>query len=157
MTTSPATPPPDPAREHYPDTILVVTAPGRPPFEIDLRREPDPDLASILTALGLGDSFAVITACNPFGHLTDDATNRARNEALAKRLAQAVLPAIPIAGRSPDGTHIEPGFGVRTSLETARAIAREFQQTAIFWWDGQRFWIVDAWRDEVVGLPEGRG
>lgn len=62
MTTSPGTPPPDPAREHYPETILVVTAPGHPPFEIGLRREPTPGLAGTLAALGLAGPFAVITA-----------------------------------------------------------------------------------------------
>jgi hypothetical protein len=67
MTTTSLTPPPDPAREHYPETILVVTAPGHPPFEIDLRREPEPGLARTLATLGLAGTFAVITACNPFG------------------------------------------------------------------------------------------
>jgi hypothetical protein len=144
VTKSSSTPPPDPAREHYPDTILVVTAPGHPPFEVDLRREPARGLAEILAALGLAGPFAVITACNPFGQLEDDETNRKRTAALAAYLARAGLPVIPVAGRSPNGSHVEPGFGVKVPLETARAIAREFRQTAIFRWDGEAFWIVEA-------------
>lgn len=145
---------PDPAWEHYPETILVVTAPGHPPFEVDLRREPAPGLAETLAALGLVGPFAVITACNPFGQLEDDETNRMQTAALAEYLARAGLPAVPVAGRSPDGSHIEPGFGVTAPLETARAIAREFRQTAIFWWDGEAFWIVDAWgKGDAMRLP----
>jgi hypothetical protein len=144
MTTTSPTPPPDPAREHYPETILVVTAPGHLPFEIDLRRAPEPGLARTLAALGLAGTFAVITACNPFGQLEDDETNRERTRALAEHLARADLPAVPVAGRSPDGSHVEPGFGVKAPLEIARAIARKFRQTAIFWWDGEAVWIIEA-------------
>lgn len=137
----------DPARTHYPNTVLVVHPPGAPPFEIDLRQEPEPTLGEALARLGLAAPFAVITACNPFGRAKDDATNRRRTRELAERLTVARLQHVPVDGRSPDGAHIEPGFGVVLPLEEARALAREFEQTAIFWWDGAAFWLVDAWKE----------
>lgn len=86
--------------------------------------------------------------------MQDDETNRKRTAALAEYLAGADLPAVPVAGRSPDGSHVEPGFGVRAPCQTARAIAREFRQTAIFWWDGEAFWIVEGWGEgAAVRLP----
>jgi hypothetical protein len=96
----------------------------------------------------------VITACNPFGRIKGGRTNRRRTRALARRLAAAHLPTVPVDGRSPDARHVEPGFGVPLPLEDARALAREFGQTAIFWWDGEAFWLVQAWGGgERVRLP----
>jgi hypothetical protein len=141
---------PDPRWRYFFETVLVVRPPGEPPFEIDLRRTPRSGLGEELARRGLAGPFAVITAYNPFGHPRDAAANSRRDRELAVRLAtlgskapQSVAP-IRVDGRSPDGSHVEPGYGVLLPLEEARALAREFGQTAIFWWDGEDFWIVEA-------------
>lgn len=156
----------------------MVRPTGAPPFEIDLRYDPTPGLREALAHAGLRGPFAVITAYNPTGQSPDEETNRQQNERLAERIAErtgersgersaertaartaARPPAhtphlIPVDGRSPDGSHVEPGYGVELSLEEACALAREFGQTAIFWWDGTVFWLVEAKEGgECVRLP----
>ncbi len=133
----------------------MVRPPKTAPLEIDLRREPAPGLDKELARRGLAGPFAVITAYDPFGHPQDDDANRRRDRALAARLAEAGLVVVPIDGRSPDGSHIEPGYGVQLPPGEACALAREFGQTAIFWWDGMAFCFVEAadggWRVILPG------
>lgn len=114
------------------------------PLEIDLRREPDPALGEEFARSGLAGPFAVITAYDPVGQPRDEAANRRRNRELAERLAEAAVVVVPIDGRSPDGSHVEPGYGVALPLAEACRLALEFCQTAVFWWDGTTFWLVEA-------------
>jgi hypothetical protein len=135
--------------------VLVFRPPAGPPFEIDLRSEPSPALAKELASRGLTGPFAVITAYNPVGHPVEDDANQRRDRALAERLAALGVVVIPVDGRSPDGRHVEPGYGVPLPPHEACGLAREFGQTAIFWWNGEAFWLVEARKGgRCVRLPE---
>jgi hypothetical protein len=136
--------PDDPAWEVYPDTVLVIRPEPAPAFEIDLRTLPDAGIGMLLKEVGLEAPFAVLTACNPLGRQVGSRTNRRRTRELAERLSEVAATIVAVDGRSPDGRHCEPGYGVRLSLNEAQRIAAEFRQTALFWWDGSQFWIVEA-------------
>lgn len=144
----------DPRWEIFPETVLDVRAPGLPVLEIDLRREPPPGLGRELARRGLTGDFAVVTACNPAGEPIDAEANLRRDAMLAGRLEELGIDLIRVDGRSPDGSHNEPGYGVPLTLDAARSLAREFRQTAIFWWDGESFWLIEAVESgRVLRLP----
>ena len=101
------------------------------------------DIAA-LAALGLAAPFAVMTAFDPRGQ---DLT-REENEQLATqldaRLAKLGRDFLRVDACSPDGEHCEYSVAVKMPSEEAVALAVEFEQVAIFWFDGARFWIVGA-------------
>lgn len=132
----------DPSWNAYPQTILEFH--GAQTVRIDLRQSLTEADGAALSAIGLGQPFAVITAYNPAGKTTDESANRRRTEGLRQRLSDRGGPIIPTQGVSPDGRHREPGFAVVLAREDAIAIAMEFDQSAIFWWDGSKFWIHPA-------------
>jgi hypothetical protein len=47
-------------------------------------------------------------------------------------------------GWSVNGRHIERGYAFTASLEESKAAARKWDQDAVFWFDGTRFWLVPA-------------
>jgi hypothetical protein len=59
---------------------------------------------------------------------------------------------------SPDRTHVEEGVALALAVEDVEALARVWDQSAIYWWDGEAFWVRGAltqappWR-----LPGGGG
>ena len=122
----------------YPDT--VVTFAGG--LAIDLRRPLTPALRQRLAGLGLEGSFGIVTACNPLGGQLDEAANQRLTMLLGERLAAGNGRAIPAQGGSPDGTHREPGWAVPAPLDEVRRLAADFFQNAIFWFDGDRFFLV---------------
>src|SRR5690606_31190711 len=98
----------------YAETILDFHTQHR--FAIDLRQPIAPAAITRLGDAGLGEPFAVITACNPGGELLDADENTrqtARFEALLRRIGIAFT---RVDGCSPDRTHREPGFAVRLPL-----------------------------------------
>src|SRR5690606_265835 len=124
----------------YHDTVLEFRT--EPAFEIDLRQPVDPAAPAHLRAAGLGHPFAVITACNPGGSQLCDEENALRTENLDARLRDRGITSVRADGCSPDRTHREPGFAAPLPLEEARALALDFGQDALFWFDGERFWLV---------------
>jgi hypothetical protein len=132
----------DPSWDAYPHTILEFHA-GQT-VRIDLRQSVTAAAHAALTAIGLNQPFAVLTAFNPTGQMIDEAANRRRTEALRQRLTDRGLLVIPTHGVSPDRSHRETGFAVAIPQEEATGIAKEFGQSAMFWWDGTRFWIHSA-------------
>jgi hypothetical protein len=146
----------DPSWEAYPHTILEFH--GAQTVRIDLRQSVTEADGAALSTIGLGQPFAVITAYNPAGKTADESANRRRTEALRQRLSDRGGLIIPTQGVSPDGGHREPGFAVVLPREEAIAIATEFDQSAIFWWDGTKFWIHPALvSDSPRPLPEAAG
>lgn len=132
----------DPSWDAYPHTILEFHAAQT--VRIDLRRAVTTADQAALSAIGLNQPFAVLTAYNPTGQTIDEAANRRRTEALRQRLNDRGLLVIPTQGVSPDRRHQETGFAAAMPREEAAAIAKDFGQSAIFWWDGARFWIHPA-------------
>lgn len=81
------------------------------------------------------DCAAFLTACNPYSRPLDDAENEARQTELAQELTGRSLKFINALGSDNSGKCPgEPSFLVfGLSLETAKDIAKKYEQNAILW------------------------
>lgn len=146
----------DPSWASYGETILRVH--GAPPFEIDLARPVRTEQRAALAALGLAGTFGLVTPCNPRGHVTDGSTNAARLRSFHQALRDTDTSWVRVDGLSPDRAHVEEGVALAWPVEALEALARAWDQSAIYWWDGEAFWVRGAlthaapWR-----LPQGGG
>ena len=94
---------------------------------------------------GLPACFAVVTAHNPDGVVQGAAANEAADEALGIILDARGLPRFRVTGRSRDGAHREPGWGIATgSLEQARDFSLAFRQLAFFWVEDGMVYVVNT-------------
>ncbi len=143
------------AVQAYLRTVLAFEGGPR----VDLRAPPSPDQQRALAALELGPSFAVLTAENPDGGedvppSADEAYRRDRENVrrtlrLEERLAREGIPFRRVEGTAPDGSHRERCVAVALERGAAEALAREHDQLALFWYDGQRFWLWPAEAEEA--------
>ncbi len=144
----------DPDWPRYPETILTFAT--QPSFEIDLREIPSESTLATLKAAGFGDPFAIITALDPRGQDLSPAENEERRRALNRRLTESGYRFARVDCCSPDRSHCEASVAVAMRREDSVALAKELQQVAIFWFDGQRFWILGALADtDALMLPKG--
>lgn len=89
---------------------------------------------TVLPSDGLPESFGIVTAFNPDGCSVSKAKNNRADTKLQHYLEKAGLQYFRVTGRSQDGSHQEPGFGiVATSTEEIRDLSRRFKQEAFFW------------------------
>lgn len=132
----------DPDWPKYPETILSFST--SPPVEIDLRAIPAAPALAGLDEAGLGKPFAIITAFDPRGENLLATENERRSRDLERKLAKNGHHFIRVDCCSPDRSHCERSVAVVMPQEEAIDLARELEQVAIFWFDGQRFWIVGA-------------
>ncbi|HEY1952898.1 MAG TPA: DUF3293 domain-containing protein [Gemmatimonadaceae bacterium] len=132
----------DPDWPRYPETILSFST--TPAVRIDLREIPPQDSLKDLAAAGFGEPFAVLTAFDPRGENLPAAENDRRRRELDERLEAAGYRFAHVDACSPDGEHCECSVAVVIPQRGAIELARELEQVAIFWFDGQRFWILGA-------------
>jgi hypothetical protein len=148
---------PDEKYEQYPNTVLELCEP--PCGRVDLRRPLGPAEHRLLAAAGLDVPFGVFTAENPCGENVEDepsgarasaksARNDSRTSILEERLRAAGRRFVRVDGVSPDGSYREKCVAVIVSRSEAVALAKEFDQLALFWFDGERFWLLPAEVDE---------
>ena len=102
------------------------------------------DAATIrkLQALGVGPTFAVVTPFNPLGRALPDADNLRRLADFRQQLERDGVSMVPADGWSPDRTHLERGMACHCTLEEGLALGRQWEQLAIFWFDGTRLRLV---------------
>lgn len=136
------TPDDDPSWGSYAQTILAL-GPDLA-TRIDLRAPLTPQDHAVLAVLGLATTFAVLAACNPRGRVVGAAENDHRAAALHGWLNGRRVPFVRAAGLSPDGEHEEPGVAVSLPQEDAVRLAVRYEQSALYWFDGEHFWIVGA-------------
>jgi hypothetical protein len=136
----------------YPETVLHFS--GERPVMIDLRMEVTPALRRGLEALGLAGEFAVLTAFNPRGVDSSDEENKRRMAELEAELQSVGERFVRLDACSPDKSHCECSVALQADRERAIDIARRFEQVAIFWYNGSKFWIYGAISEaEPVPLP----
>lgn len=147
----------------YPNTVLEFA--GSPPLRLDLREPVTDDTRAALAALGLGAAFGVFTAENPAGENAEDApTERAeerrerandrRSCQLERELDARGVAYVPVDGVSPDGQYREHCIATLVARDDAVALARRYAQLALFWFDGEAFWLLPALADErATRLP----
>ncbi|MEP7065819.1 MAG: DUF3293 domain-containing protein [Gemmatimonadota bacterium] len=129
------------------DTLWVAYARTRlligpaPHIKVDLRQPVSDDLRHLLTNLGLGSTFAVVTPFDPRGKRAPAWRNRVRYLRMRRQLRSRNLNFVEADGESPDSVHRERGFAIGISRNDAATLAREHQQLALYWFDGEFFWI----------------
>lgn len=131
----------------YANTVLDFKEPAD--AVVDLRQPLGHRERGVLTQLGLRNPFAVLTAYNPEGQ-NEHPRNQELQEALRSTLEGEAERIVLLDGCSPDGTHREPSLAVVIPEQRALEIALQYQQDAIFWFDGDSFYLTGA------GEPLGR-
>jgi hypothetical protein len=126
----------------YASTILWIG--HAPRIKVDLREPIAHDLRRLLTNLGLGATFAVVTPFDPHGARVSAEENEARYLRTQLLLASRNLLFVPADGESPDAAHRERGFAIAMERSDAAVLARELEQLALYWFDGEAFWIDGA-------------
>jgi len=124
----------------YPETVLKFAI--DPEISVDLRAPLQPPTRKALRSIGVDGKFAVVTAYNPRGENIDEEQNRDRLAQLEDELRSSGERFVSVDACSPDESHCECSVAVMTTKERAMAIAQRFEQIAIFWFDGDHFWIV---------------
>jgi hypothetical protein len=132
----------DPDWPKYPETVLEFST--TPALEIDLRRPVLAEAITKLQTIGLGSPFAIMTAYDPRGRNLSPDENDKRRKELNDRLAAEGYKFVPVDCCSPDRSHCECSVAVVMPQPAALDLARELEQVAIFWFDGERFWILGA-------------
>ena len=136
----------------YPETVLYFSV--DPQVMVDLRVEVSPAVRGGLKGLGLNREFAVLTAFNPRGEDVSDAENNRRMKELEAELTSSGDSFVRVDACSPDRSHCECSVALSAEFDRAIDIAKRWEQIAIFWFDGQSFWIYGAIESiEPVRLP----
>lgn len=135
----------DPGWASYAETVLAFSGPSQ--FEIDLSLPVPPSARGGFAARGLDGPFGLVTPCNPRGRPSSPEENEAR---LVRFLAELDLTGaryVRVDGCSPDRRHVERGVALVWPQGAIVALAKRWDQSAIYWWDGMRFWVVGALTD----------
>ena len=143
MPKPPLTPADDSAWSHYVETVLRIDG-ETTPLVIDLRKPLTELDRRALATLGPATKFGIVTAANPAGAPVDPSSNERRHDALRTWLVEHGYVHCAATGSSPDGRHREQGYAVWLERDDVVSIARRFDQSAIFWFDGGAFWLVGA-------------
>lgn len=132
----------DPDWPRYPETILTFST--TPRVEIDLREIPSQRVIADLATAGFSAPFAVLTAFDPRGKNLSRDENERRRRDLDARLETSGYRFAHVDACSPDRSHCECSAAIVMPQDQAIELAKELEQVAIFWFDGQRFWILGA-------------
>ncbi|HJP59027.1 MAG TPA: DUF3293 domain-containing protein [Gemmatimonadaceae bacterium] len=133
----------DPDWPRYPETVLTFAT--NPKLEIDLRQPLSESALSGLKQIGLANPFAVLTAFDPRGADLSPEENEKRRRGLNDRLKRSGYRFVEVDACSPDRAHCERSVAVLMPQREAIDLAIELEQVAIFWFDGERFWILGAY------------
>lgn len=103
---------------------------------------------------GLGPPVArvvhVISGCNP-GYRETDVVNERRHMHMERRLRELGVESMAAIGMSPDGSWVEPSWGVTGLTRRAVcALGREFGQVAVFEIEGERLRILRCADSEQI-------
>jgi hypothetical protein len=146
----------DPAWRTYARTILRFNSDPR--MELDLSRPLTAREYALLQGLGLPGSFGLVTPENPRGDSVSAMDNEQRWQAFQADLMATVNRWLRVDGYSPDRLHVERGVALEWPRHRVLDLARRWQQSAIYWFDGAAFWVMGALTVAVPRrLPEVSG
>lgn len=126
----------------FPSTHLHFV--DEPTVVIDVRGHVAPETRAALAAHGLTGPFSVVTAQDPMGKTQSPDENARLAVKLQERVKSLGVPYARVDACSPDRSHCEASIAVVMARQDAVRLACEYDQLAIFWFDGDAFWIVPA-------------
>lgn len=136
----------------FSDTILRFGS--TPAVIIDLRREIDHTIRSELRLIGFERTFGIVSAQDPGGVGQPETDNAALAARLQRDVATLGVAQSCVDACSPDGAHRESSVALELDPQALVDLAARYDQLAIFWFDGEAFWIVPVRsRKAKVRLP----
>jgi len=123
----------------FPDTVLQFKA--ETPLSLDLRYPINASALTRLQTLGFERAFGIVTASNPMGVVLTEEDNFARARTLNAEVERLHATRLYVDACSPDRSHCEASVAISLTLQALVAIADRFDQLAVFWFDGDVFWI----------------
>jgi hypothetical protein len=144
----------DPGWHGYADTILEVHL--VPPQEIDLAQPVTERERAIWREAGLQGAFGLVTPDNPFGQPMAEAVNAERRERFWAELHGRGVQPVRVDGLSRDRQHREIGVALPWSCDEVVELARRWDQSAIYWFDGAAMWVIGALTQAPPWRLEGR-
>ena len=136
----------------FADTLLHFDS--TPPHTIDLRRVIDGASRQSLCDLGFERSFGIISAQDPMGLRHPAAENERLAASLQQEVAALIGTQLRVTACSPDGSHCEESIAIALDLRMVIDLADRYRQLAIFWFDGDAFWIIPVRSSKAkVRLP----
>jgi len=134
----------------------VLIFAGEPEVFVDLREQVPPATKKAMRVLGLGDPFGILTAFNPRGNDIGEEKNRNRSQQLESGLRSSGDQFVRVDACAPDRSHCECSVALKAPRQRVLDMARRWEQIAIFWWDGDNFWIEGGLSNaNPVMLPVG--
>lgn len=124
----------------YPETILDFHS--EPPLRIDLRQQVADAARKSLISMGFEHSFGIVTAHDPMGVVQSAAANAALDASLQAAVAECGVAQSWLDACNPDGSHCERSVAIALDLQSLIELAYRYEQLALFWYDGETFWIV---------------
>lgn len=101
--------------------------------------------------------FAIISGQATTGTQWTPSQNNEADQRLHETLKRSAVWLERITGYAPDGTHAEPSWAVELPLATARAVALDFHQDAIYWIAGDLLAVTGCLADaEMVPVDSFR-
>jgi hypothetical protein len=123
----------------FPNTVLKFGS--DPPLAIDLRR-PLADADRIaLASIGLERSFGIVTAQDPMGVTQAQEVNSRLAARLLDDVRKLRVTQMHVDACGADSSHCEASVAIATELRSVVRLADRYRQLAIFWFDGDAFWI----------------
>ena len=89
----------------------------------------------------MANSFAIVTACNPYGRQVDDPTNH-KASSDEEKIGEQGFCYGPMTGGSVDGAHQEFGYLVVCDLKSALKLGADYNQDAIFWIEDSNLYVI---------------
>lgn len=129
----------------YVDTVLVFHGP--PQYQIAVDQPITENDRDYFKQVGLAGEFVVFTAENPSGQGMRPEENEQRTKDLYTYLRNENIFYHTVDGYAPDMSVHEPSVAAAVSVDAGRQLGEKYGQLAVFWYDGQDFWVVEAKQD----------
>lgn len=140
----------DPDWARYAETVLIFEG----GFEVDLREPLTNDARAQFRNRGFPQTFAILTAHDPYGHDLTAEENRERQAKLELELKSEGVHYTRVDACSTDREHCECSLAIDVNQDQAVASAKDYEQMAIFWYDGADMWLVGGIvKTDPIRLP----
>lgn len=129
----------DPSWASYARTILEFHPSD--PLRVDLAHPIGARSRAIFRASGLPGCFGLVTPENPRGRHAAANANAERWRRFRSELPNET---VQVDGVDPDSPHRERGVALGWPRVRVTALARRWEQSAIYWFDGHAMWVIGA-------------